>query len=111
MQAIVEDFRAQTQRRLEDAKNLELIFGEASFSSRNTVEVRLNAGGTRTLAADTIFIDTGARPARTENRRARFRECSRFHFNHGARRAAGTLAGAGRRLRRSGIRPDVSPFW
>ena len=63
-QAIVDDFRAGEQRRLEDAKNVELIFGEAHFTGPNVVEVRLNAGGTRTLTADTIFINTGARPAR-----------------------------------------------
>ena len=63
-QAIVDDFRTGVQRRLEDAKNVELIFGEAHFTGPNAVEVRLTAGGTRTLTADTIFINTGARPAR-----------------------------------------------
>jgi pyruvate/2-oxoglutarate dehydrogenase complex dihydrolipoamide dehydrogenase (E3) component len=63
-QAIVLDFRAGVQRRLEDAKNVELIFGEARFTGPKVVEVKLNAGGTRTLAADAIFINTGARPAR-----------------------------------------------
>jgi pyruvate/2-oxoglutarate dehydrogenase complex dihydrolipoamide dehydrogenase (E3) component len=63
-QAMVEDFRAGVQRRLEDAENVDLIFGEAHFTGPNVVEVRLNAGGTQTLTADTIFIDTGARPAR-----------------------------------------------
>ena len=63
-QAIVEEFRAGVRRLLEDAQNLDLIFGEAHFTAPNVVEVRLNAGGTRTLTADTIFIDTGARPAR-----------------------------------------------
>ena len=52
------------QRRLEDAENVELIFGEAHFTGPKVVEVKLNAGGTRTLTADTIFINTGARPAR-----------------------------------------------
>ena len=63
-QAIVDDFRAGVQRRLEDAENVELIFGEAHFTGPNVVEVRLTAGGTRTLTADSIFINTGARPAR-----------------------------------------------
>src|SRR5580700_7562166 len=36
-QAIVEDFRAGVQRRLEDAKNIELIFGEARFTGPNAV--------------------------------------------------------------------------
>jgi pyruvate/2-oxoglutarate dehydrogenase complex dihydrolipoamide dehydrogenase (E3) component len=63
-QAIVEEFRAGLQHRLDDAKNVELIFGEARFTGPNVVEVRLTAGGTRTLTADTIFINAGARPAR-----------------------------------------------
>ena len=65
-QAIVEDFRAGGQRRLENAKNVDLIFAKARFTGPKVVEVRLNAGGTRTLTADTIFINTGARPARPD---------------------------------------------
>jgi pyruvate/2-oxoglutarate dehydrogenase complex dihydrolipoamide dehydrogenase (E3) component len=63
-QAIVEQFRTGDQRRLEDTKNVELIFGEARFTGAKVIEVRLNTGGTRTLTADNIFINTGARPAR-----------------------------------------------
>jgi pyruvate/2-oxoglutarate dehydrogenase complex dihydrolipoamide dehydrogenase (E3) component len=63
-QTVVEQFRAGEQHRLEDAKNAELIFGEARFTGPKVVEVKLNAGGTRTLGADNIFINTGARPAK-----------------------------------------------
>ncbi len=63
-QAIVDSFRTGDERRLEDTKNVELIFGEANFAGPKVVEVKLNAGGTRTLTADSIFINTGARPAR-----------------------------------------------
>ena len=63
-QAIVDEFRAGVQRRLEGAENVELILGEARFTGPNVVEVRPAAGGTRALTADTIFINTGARPAR-----------------------------------------------
>jgi pyruvate/2-oxoglutarate dehydrogenase complex dihydrolipoamide dehydrogenase (E3) component len=63
-QAIVDAFRAGDQHRLEGTKNVELIFGEARFTGPKLVEVKVNAGGTRTLTADTIFINTGARPAR-----------------------------------------------
>jgi pyruvate/2-oxoglutarate dehydrogenase complex dihydrolipoamide dehydrogenase (E3) component len=63
-QAIVEDFRAGVKRRLEDAENVELIAGEAHFTGPKVLDVRLTAGGTRTLTAHTIFINTGARPAR-----------------------------------------------
>lgn len=62
-QAIVDDFRAGVQRRLKDAENVELISGEARFTGPKAVEVRLTSGGTRTLTADAIFINTGARPA------------------------------------------------
>jgi pyruvate/2-oxoglutarate dehydrogenase complex dihydrolipoamide dehydrogenase (E3) component len=62
-QAIVDQFRAGEEHRLEGAKNAELIFGEAHFAGPKIVEVRLIAGGTRTLTADNIFINTGARPA------------------------------------------------
>jgi pyruvate/2-oxoglutarate dehydrogenase complex dihydrolipoamide dehydrogenase (E3) component len=62
--AIVDDFRTGGQRRLEKADNVELIFGEGRFTAPKVVEVTLTAGGTRTLTADTIFINTGARPAR-----------------------------------------------
>ncbi|MGA2584562.1 MAG: mercuric reductase [Tepidisphaeraceae bacterium] len=64
-QAIVEEFRAGVQHRLEDAKNVELIFGQARFTGPKIVQVKLTAGGTRTLTADNIFINTGARPARS----------------------------------------------
>ena len=63
-QAIVDDFRTGEQRRLKKAENVELIFGEARFTGPKAVEVRLTGGGTRTLTADAIFINTGARPAR-----------------------------------------------
>jgi pyruvate/2-oxoglutarate dehydrogenase complex dihydrolipoamide dehydrogenase (E3) component len=62
-QAIVDNFRKGDEHRLEDAKNVELIFGEARFTGPKVGEVTLNAGGTRTLTADNIFINTGGRPA------------------------------------------------
>ncbi|MDR3698554.1 MAG: mercuric reductase [Candidatus Sulfopaludibacter sp.] len=62
-QAIVDSFRGGGQARLEKTANLELIFGEARFTSARTVQVRLNGGGERTLTADRIFINAGARPA------------------------------------------------
>jgi pyruvate/2-oxoglutarate dehydrogenase complex dihydrolipoamide dehydrogenase (E3) component len=63
-QKIVDDFRSGDQHRLESAKDLELIFGEARFTAPKVVEIKQRAGGTRTLTADSIFINTGARPAR-----------------------------------------------
>src|SRR5436305_1277214 len=63
-QAIVDDFRAGVRRRLDDAAGVELVFGEARFTGHKVIEVKLHAGGTRTLTADSIFINTGDRPAR-----------------------------------------------
>jgi pyruvate/2-oxoglutarate dehydrogenase complex dihydrolipoamide dehydrogenase (E3) component len=58
---IVENARAGNQKGLEETKNLELIFGEAVFSDKKTVIVELNEGGLLELAADLIFINTGAK--------------------------------------------------
>jgi len=60
---IVESFRSGSQKRLEKTANLELIFGEASFTGPRTVCVRMKDGAQRTLSADRIFINAGARPS------------------------------------------------
>lgn len=61
---IVDTFRNRNQEYLQNTPNLELISGDASFTSPNSVAVRLNqGGGQRTLTADKIFINAGARPA------------------------------------------------
>jgi pyruvate/2-oxoglutarate dehydrogenase complex dihydrolipoamide dehydrogenase (E3) component len=61
--AIVDSFRNGSQQRIEATAGLDLLFGEASFSGPMALEVRLNSGESRQLTADTIFINTGARPA------------------------------------------------
>jgi len=44
------------------AKNhAEIVMGFGHFIAEKTVEVALNAGGTRTLRSDRIFVDTGSR--------------------------------------------------
>lgn len=60
---IVARSRDGNQRSLEAQENLDLIWGEARFSGPKTLEVALNAGGSRTLSAETIVINTGERPA------------------------------------------------
>jgi pyruvate/2-oxoglutarate dehydrogenase complex dihydrolipoamide dehydrogenase (E3) component len=55
---IVDSFRNGGQGRLERTANLSLIFGEASFADSRTV--RVNG---RTLAAEKVFINAGARPS------------------------------------------------
>jgi pyruvate/2-oxoglutarate dehydrogenase complex dihydrolipoamide dehydrogenase (E3) component len=44
----------------------ELVMGQGRFVAPKTIEVALNAGGTRTLSGQTVVIDTGSR-ARVEN--------------------------------------------
>jgi len=56
--AIVKSFREGNQRRLEATAGLDLVFGEARFTGPRTVAVN-----GRTLQADTVFINTGGRPA------------------------------------------------
>lgn len=42
---------------------VEIVWGEARFTSSKEIEVALNDGGTSRLKANLIFIDTGTRPA------------------------------------------------
>jgi pyruvate/2-oxoglutarate dehydrogenase complex dihydrolipoamide dehydrogenase (E3) component len=60
---LVERFRNYSTQRLQNTKNLELIFGEARFADPSTVEVALRGGGTRRLSAPKIVINSGGRPA------------------------------------------------
>jgi pyruvate/2-oxoglutarate dehydrogenase complex dihydrolipoamide dehydrogenase (E3) component len=60
---IVENFRNSGQARLEKTANLDLIFGEASFTGPNALAVRLKDGTLRAISAKQIFIDAGCRPA------------------------------------------------
>jgi pyruvate/2-oxoglutarate dehydrogenase complex dihydrolipoamide dehydrogenase (E3) component len=43
------------------ASGAELIMGEASFTGAKTVDVRLNAGGVRTIAGNRVFLNVGTR--------------------------------------------------
>jgi pyruvate/2-oxoglutarate dehydrogenase complex dihydrolipoamide dehydrogenase (E3) component len=61
--AIVSRFRDGVREAFEGADNVELIFGHASFEGSHALAVRLNAGGSRRLAAEHIFINTGTRAA------------------------------------------------
>jgi pyruvate/2-oxoglutarate dehydrogenase complex dihydrolipoamide dehydrogenase (E3) component len=60
--AIVESFRAGSERRIKQA-DVDLLFGEASFTGPKTLEVCLNNGDVRQITARTIFINTGEHPA------------------------------------------------
>ena len=59
---IVESFRSGSRSSIEEKDGLDLIEGDGRFVDANTIEVALNEGGTRTLTADRIVINTGARP-------------------------------------------------
>jgi pyruvate/2-oxoglutarate dehydrogenase complex dihydrolipoamide dehydrogenase (E3) component len=61
--AIVESFRGGSEQRIKDADNVELLMGEARFTSPTSVEVALNDGSVRRISAATIVIDSGGRPA------------------------------------------------
>ena len=61
--AIVSRFRDSVREALEGADNVELIFGHAAFEGPHALAVRLNAGGSRKLAAGHVFINTGTRAA------------------------------------------------
>src|SRR5215210_7386542 len=59
---IVASFRGGSERRLEDAENLNLIRGEVRFTGPKELEVRLDGGETVRLTAENVFINVGARP-------------------------------------------------
>jgi pyruvate/2-oxoglutarate dehydrogenase complex dihydrolipoamide dehydrogenase (E3) component len=60
---IVDRFRNGTQENLEKTKNLDLIFGEASFTAPKTIAVRLQNGQSVEFSGKNIFIDAGTRTA------------------------------------------------
>src|SRR5690349_3056335 len=61
---IVDSFRNGSQKRIEGTEGVDLLMGEAHFTGPKTLDVRLNSGETRQLTAETIFINTGAQPAK-----------------------------------------------
>ncbi len=61
--AIVDDFRGGHETQVAKTPNVTLYMGEGSFTSANSVEVRLNRAGTAHLSAPKIFINTGTRSA------------------------------------------------
>ena len=58
---IVDSFRNGSQRRLENTPNLELIFGNASFTGPKTLDIHDRRE--RTLTAERIFLNVGTRAA------------------------------------------------
>lgn len=62
-QNIVTSFRKGSEKNLVSTGNLELIFGEASFTDHKKLLVNKNSGGSEEMATDLIFIDTGTSPS------------------------------------------------
>jgi len=62
-QRVVEEFRESGLKGIEKTENLDLLTGDARFTDKHTIEVKLNDGAVRTLTAEKIFINTGGRPA------------------------------------------------
>jgi pyruvate/2-oxoglutarate dehydrogenase complex dihydrolipoamide dehydrogenase (E3) component len=60
---IVDSFRSGSENRIKKTADLDLIFGEASFSDARTIQVRGAKGKPLSLSADQFFINAGARPA------------------------------------------------
>jgi pyruvate/2-oxoglutarate dehydrogenase complex dihydrolipoamide dehydrogenase (E3) component len=60
---IVNLFRDSGQKRIEATKNLDLIFGEASFTGAKSIQVHVKNGKDRALTADYIVINAGCRPS------------------------------------------------
>lgn len=60
-QRVVESFRAGSARSLERA-GVEVIHGSARFVAQHALEVTMPDGERRELSAETMVIDTGARP-------------------------------------------------
>ncbi len=56
---IILNARKGIQQSIEDTKNLDLIFGEATFTGDKTLSVSLNKGGKIELKGHWIFINTG----------------------------------------------------
>ncbi|GAB2970730.1 mercuric reductase [Mucilaginibacter puniceus] len=58
---IVLNARNGIQKSMEEIKNLDLIYGEATFTGEKTLAVDLNSGGHKEMKAGWIFINTGAK--------------------------------------------------
>jgi pyruvate/2-oxoglutarate dehydrogenase complex dihydrolipoamide dehydrogenase (E3) component len=59
---IVEQFRSGSRSGIEGTDGLDLLEGDASFIDDRTLEVSYPDGSSQQIAADTIVINTGARP-------------------------------------------------
>src|ERR1700745_1089911 len=61
---IVATFRGGNERSIANTENLELIFGEASFTGPKAIAIRTKEGGQRAISAERIFVNAGTRASR-----------------------------------------------
>jgi pyruvate/2-oxoglutarate dehydrogenase complex dihydrolipoamide dehydrogenase (E3) component len=61
---VVERFRDGSQSRIQKTANVELIFGEATFTGPKSIQVRTKDGAQRLLSASHVFINAGTRASR-----------------------------------------------
>jgi len=60
---VVDSFRSGSEKKIDDAENLDFFHGEARFTGAREIEVLTDDDNKRKLEGDRIFIDTGLRPA------------------------------------------------
>lgn len=60
---VVMQFRQGSEKSLESVKNIDLLYGAATFIGKKQVAIKLNRGGTKEFEAEHIFINTGTRTA------------------------------------------------
>lgn len=60
---IVDSFRGGSESRIRKQEGLDLLEGEAAFTGPRSFQVRLRDGSIQAIEGETIFINTGARPA------------------------------------------------
>jgi pyruvate/2-oxoglutarate dehydrogenase complex dihydrolipoamide dehydrogenase (E3) component len=60
-QGIVMKSRTGSQAAMEKTKNLDLLFGEATFIDKKTISVNPKTGKARQFTADQIFINAGCK--------------------------------------------------
>ena len=62
-QKVVDSFREGLEKGIKETENLKLIRGEAEFTDKKLIRIKLNDGGDETITADKIFINTGGSPS------------------------------------------------
>jgi pyruvate/2-oxoglutarate dehydrogenase complex dihydrolipoamide dehydrogenase (E3) component len=60
--SIVHRMRGNSEKRILETPNLDLIYAAARFTGPKEISITLNSGGTETLTADQIFLNIGLQP-------------------------------------------------